>query len=349
METTYAKRKIESLVSLFPETDAVFGYGSGAFYQPGYDDKTKKQLDVIIAVDNIVEWNKRNIIDNPTLYPLLSKVFYSRATEERQKNGARICYTSYINAAGETFKIGVIETKDLISDLLNWDTFYLAGRFQKEMLTVKGDKRIEQANKINRYNALTLAFLMLDTKMANTKEEVYRSICSLSYLGDSRKKLGAEDPEKEKKLLKGSFEFFNSTYLPDERWSINQDGTVSVNCVELEKAVSKLPVSFKSAINDAKRENGLSDLTSPLIRETIANHLKKLNSISSKKQTRKGIYTTGVGRSIRYAGAKLMKGLTPKFKNLKVRFSNFVKHSDKINADDNGKSKVKAKRTIVKN
>ena len=48
--------------------------------------------------------------------------------------------------------------------------------------------------------------------MKPTIIDFYETLCSLSYKGDSRKALKAEDPNKVKKLASGSKDYFDKIY-----------------------------------------------------------------------------------------------------------------------------------------
>jgi translocator assembly and maintenance protein 41 len=69
----------------------------------------------------------------------------------------------------------------MVSDLLNWDTLYIAGRLHKPINIFKVNDEVQDAYKINLENALKVA-LMLSSKEKITEEELYLLIAQISYM-----------------------------------------------------------------------------------------------------------------------------------------------------------------------
>ena len=63
-----------------PLTKVVMGYGSGFLAQQGYDytSTTGPQLDLVLAVDNLYDFHRQNLLQNPTHYSLLIRLLGSR-------------------------------------------------------------------------------------------------------------------------------------------------------------------------------------------------------------------------------------------------------------------------------
>ena len=301
------RERITKFVSTIPGVVSCKAYGSSIGYQSGYSKDEKKQVDLIVMVDNIKEFYKDNLKKNAYMYKLTPKIYFSLASEKTLRKAARICYTSDINYGGDIYKMGIIEKRDVLDDLLNWKTYYIAGRFQKEMYTVVRDEEVEEATEKNWKNAVTVSCIMID-KENPTIIDFYETLCSLSYKGDSRKALKAEDPNKVKKLASGSKDFFDKVYRDKTNlFKENKDGIVEINYNLVMKEVKNLPSDL---YKELKGYDNTKDLDNNLIkmREIINEYLTNIISSSSKGQTLKGILTTGPVNSISYAFEKLKKG-----------------------------------------
>lgn len=307
MENLDIRERIGEFVKTLPEVKSVKAYGSSIAYQSGYKENEKKQVDLIVIVDDIKKFYEENLKKNKYMYKFTPKIYFKHAKADSLKKAAGICYTTDINYGIDTYKMGVIEKVDVLDDLLNWKTFYMAGRFQKEMYTAIEDKEIEKANVINKKNALTVALLLVD-KEKPTLLDLYETICSLSYKGDSRKSFKAEDPNKIKKLASGSKEHFNKEYRDKtDLFTCDKKEYITINYEEVFKRIKNLPDALKEQIKEAVGDKDYKD-SLPIIRETINKYLETIIKSSSLGQTKKGILTTGPKNSINYALAKLKKG-----------------------------------------
>ena len=295
--------RIIKFIKTLPDVVACKAYGSSIGFQSGYSKDEKKQIDLIVVVDDIKKFYKDNLKKNSYMYNFIPRLYFTLASEKALRGAAGICYTSHINYEGDTYKIGIIEKQDVLDDLLNWKTYYIAGRFQKEMFTAISDDEIEKAVLINRSNAITIALILLN-KEKPTIIDFYESLCSLSYLGDTRKKLKAEDPNKVKKLATGSKDFFDEVYKKKtDLFKENKNGILEIDYDKVLKSIDKLPKKLKERLNKVKNGKDLEPL-----RKEIKEYLVEVTSSSSIGQTTKGILTTGIVNSIDYAVQKLKKG-----------------------------------------
>lgn len=299
--------RIKEFIGTLPKTECVKAYGSSIAYQAGYKENEKKQVDLIVVVEDIKKFYEENLKKNKYMYKFIPRLYFKNSSEDKLRKHAAICYTTNIDYGIDTYKMGVIEKRDVLDDLLNWKTFYIAGRFQKEMFTAKEDKEIEKANETNKENALTTALLLLDKE--NPKLiDLYEQICSLSYMGDSRKSFKAEDPNKIKKLASGSHDHFDKEYRnKTDLFTVNKDDTISIDYKKVYANIPKLPKDLVTKINEKVGKNKINKSLKE-IREAICEYLVERISSSSSGQTRKGILTTGPVNSITYAVAKLKKG-----------------------------------------
>ncbi len=307
MQDLDIRGRIKKFIETLPTVRSVKAYGSSIAYQSGYKENEKKQVDLIVIVDDIKKFYEENLKKNKYMYKFTPKLYFRHAKADTLKKAAGICYTTDINYGIDTYKMGVIEKVDVLDDLLNWKTFYIAGRFQKEMFTAVEDEEIEKANKVNKNNALTIALLLLD-KEEPTRLDLYETICSLSYKGDSRKSFKAEDPNKIKKLASGSRDYFDKEYSEKSGlFKVDKDDKIKIDYEELFKRISCLPDALKMEIKAVVGDKKYSECL-PEIRVAINKYLEKIIKSSSLGQTKKGILTTGPINSIGYAFAKLKKG-----------------------------------------
>jgi len=307
MENLDVVERIKKFVGTLPKTDSVKAYGSSIAYQAGYKPTEKKQVDLIVVVDDIKRFYKENLKMNKYMYGLTPRLYFRHAKRETLRKAAGICYTADIKYGQDSFKMGVIEKDDVLDDLRNWRTYYIAGRFQKEMYTVQADKEIEDANEQNKKNALIVALLLLD-KENPTLLDLYEMICSLSYMGDSRKNFKAEDPRKIQKLARGSKEHFDREYTDKtDLFKVTKAGTLKIDQAKVLERMAELPKELYEKIVDEIGNNKIED-SILVIRKTIVEYLTSIIKKSSLKQTLKGVKTTGPVKSLGYAFAKLKKG-----------------------------------------
>lgn len=307
MKRSNLETALTLLVTMIPPTNAIYAYGSGAVRQPGYNEDDKKQYDLIVVVDDIEQWHKENLRKTPEMYSWTARNYFQMASKEQQKWGTPICFITYVKVFNQEFKLGIVEKNDVIEDLENWNSFLLAGRFQKEMVPIQEDEEVKKANELNRNNAMTVALLTLDDDTA-TKEEVCKKLFQLSYYGEFRSSVGAENPNKVNNLVKGSFDYFSKNYLFLDKAKENSDGTITRNYTALLKHIKELPDDLKIRLYQVIDNNSDYEELKGKIKEEIINYFEEKNKSSSFKQAVKGVFTTGVINSIQYAKSKFQKG-----------------------------------------
>ena len=302
------RKRVINFANTIPHAVCVKAYGSSIAYQEGYKENEKKQVDLIVVVDDIKKFYSDNMKKNSYMYNLTPKIYFTLAKEKTLRKHASICYTTHINYGCDTYKMGVIEKKDVLDDLLNWKTFYIAGRFQKEMFTAIKDEDIEKANILNKRNALVISLLLLE-KDKNTLTDLYETLCSLSYKGDTRKMVKAEDPNKVRKLAKGSKEFFDREYKDKTTlFKVVDNEQLIIDYDRVYSSIKSLPTNLANSIESVLTKNLKKDEEREEIRDVINKYLVKIIKSSSLGQTTKGILTTGPINSFSYVFEKLKKG-----------------------------------------
>lgn len=292
------KEEILKFINKRPEVIGAYGYGSGVFEQLGYTAADKPQVDLIFVVSDLKNWHKSNMILNPGDYTLSGNIYFNLMSRNAIKGKTGIVYLCDIKENDRKYKYGVIEEDDLVNYLNTWESFYLPGRFQKENLTVVNSAKIAETNEINRQNALFTALLLLKSDKIKLID-VYTQICGLSYLGDTRMKF-AENPRKVLNIVEKDYEVFKIMYGTQNKYFITDSSeNVEIYLSKLLDDMDSLPASLFQYIK------GTNDINT--LREKIIEYFTKLNKTESLRQTGKGLFSNGLGRSSKYATQKVMK------------------------------------------
>ncbi|KAL9644357.1 hypothetical protein ABK040_005815 [Willaertia magna] len=328
---SFLVKHLPSLIqSNFPMKNVshAFAYGSAVFKQKGNEElkeNNKLMIDMIFTVDNSYEFHKLNLKQNPSHYSFLMRCLGPNVISIVQERfGANIYYNTKIQLKEEDnkyfpydFKYGIINKKDLLIDLLQWNTLYVSGRLQKPTFTIFSnyDLEIEEAQ----FKNLEFAFFTsLKIYLQKKKNEIDPSlqimklnlfdlfvlITSLSYKGDVRMKIkGAENKDKVTNIVETNYKHFITLYQP-----IIKQYNITINeneIIEINKELIELIETFqlpKCIENEMKENND--------IEMAIENVVKK----SSFTQTLKGILTAGITKSIWYAFEKVKKGIKSNMK-----------------------------------
>jgi translocator assembly and maintenance protein 41 len=88
----------------------------------------------------------------------------------------------------------VTTVDNLCSDLLNWDTLYLAGRMHKPLRIIKDDARVRLTQQVNLVSAARVALLTLPARFDSAA--LFTRVAGFSYEGDPRMALPAESRSK---------------------------------------------------------------------------------------------------------------------------------------------------------
>ena len=150
---------------------------------------------------------------------------------------------------------------NLCSDLLNWNTLYLAGRMHKPIRIIKDDPRVRLAQQVNLTSAIRAALLTLPEKFTET--ELFERIAGTSYAGDIRMLLPVENRNKVGNIVQKQGPQFKELYyrlvvgLPGVYWeyhctSIVQDTSPNARLAHLRKLPSGLLRGVASPPHDAE-------------------------------------------------------------------------------------------------
>ena len=321
------------------------GYGSRIFLQNQTFDASR-QIDFIIGTTHAAHFHSMTIDQYPKHYSAL-KYFGSEVISNIQQQGANVYYNTYCkDDNGNYFKYGVVTIDHLCSDLLQWNSFFFAGRFQKPVLTYKQDVRVALANQINLMNAVRLAICMnygkyqkcafnaprtgWDSWVEIPFEEMCREISSFSYYADYRTILGI-DSNKVDKIIKHQLHYFKTLYHPIIRNGMYESVMIKDDVLLcrtdnkiLASHLTHLPSHFKYKLSrrhfksggELHRNNEIMDENKIALDMIVdADRLRQLSIASLKSigiqislfETFKGLATAGPTKSIKYVTQKLIK------------------------------------------
>ena len=316
----------------FPETSRCisFAYGSGVFQQVGHNPPKGNMTDLILAVNDPLEWHKENIAMNPSDYAgLMRSLGPKMITEMQTRWGARLFFNTLIPFEDGKIKYGVISRSDLVADLLDWDSLYAAGRLQKpvkilEKPTKTDDADLHLALRMNLASSIHAALLLLPDRFS--EETFYNTITGLSYAGDFRMFVGGEDKNKVSNIVQANIPHFRSLYAKQLQ-NMSQFVNIDQNSREIEQDVgpagrhhhfTMLPKNLQGRLVMVWNEDGRYRDVEDVLRaaaferdsgDLLNTCLEKVVWLPSITQALKGIITAGVSKSVIYGVAKLKKGL----------------------------------------
>ncbi|EED22298.1 conserved hypothetical protein [Talaromyces stipitatus ATCC 10500] len=208
-----------------------FAYGSGVFSQtatagsesdPGHpapppaiqnvQQGKGKMIDFIFGVSHTQHWHSLNLQEHRDHYSALGSLGSGAVSAVQDKWGAGVYFNPFVTVNGTLIKYGVVNIDTLCRDLSQWDTMYLAGRLHKPVKILRDHPRVRVANQVNLLSALRVALLMLPREF--TERQLYTTIAGLSYMGDPRMTVSAEDPDKVRNIVSGQMDYFRRLYAP---------------------------------------------------------------------------------------------------------------------------------------
>ncbi len=345
-QLTSSHKLTELVHSIFPTNQLIhaFGYGSGVFSQ----GRDPGMLDIILVVQDASAFHSANQMKNPHHYTTWLRMMDSKAQgslaaglQRRFLRGNDGKVLFHVIDDPIPLKYGVIQHEDLIQDLTQWQSLYVAGRLQKPTLSIPIQSQIhdsiQQAQVINLQAAV--AATMLLSPLSSTTSHLswlsfYTQIAALSYTGDFRMQVGGEDPQKIQKLVEtpGQLERFHTLYREENEWSskgilqpFEDLGMISIGTDGLEwdpydisgrtQWIQKLPPGVKKPLlvpsTTTSRQGSSNPVQNHLIQQqqSLAKVLESIVAPAARHQSLKGLLTFGLRKSIQYGSAKLAKGL----------------------------------------
>lgn len=338
------------ILTKFPQNLSFgFAYGSGVKKQEGYDEilsnsassniqnaskgppKKPMMIDLLFTVENPYQWHAQNMLKNPSHYSSMRLLGSNLIAQYQQSYGAKVYFNTLVPVDGSSnlmVKYGLISTKDLIVDLLDWRDLYVAGRLQKpvEIIRQPTSSKVQNALDLNLQSAVRAALLLLPKQF--TEFEFYCAISNLSYNGDFRMIFG-ENKNKVQNIVKPQIENFRNLYAPTVElfkpvfeYPAHMDEDDNVVCLQdksppvVLQHLSQLPKwpvrrivrewnrgRYRMDTEDVLRAVACSPKYQDIVRKSLADIVWQ----SSVKQSIKNIPTAGIGKSIEYAWSKALK------------------------------------------
>ncbi|KAJ6109114.1 Phosphatidate cytidylyltransferase [Penicillium sp. IBT 16267x] len=208
-----------------------FAYGSGVFAQDGsaasatpthpsapaaiknMQQGPGKMIDFIFGVSYSQHWHALNLSQHRDHYSGLGSLGSYAVSQVQDRFGAGVYFNTHVTVSGTLIKYGVVNLDTLCRDLTRWDTLYLAGRLQKPVKILRDHPKVRLANQMNLLSALRVALLLLPERFSEF--ELYSTIAGISYMGDLRMVLRAEDPGK---IHAAAKMIGSTTQMPSWEW-----------------------------------------------------------------------------------------------------------------------------------
>ncbi|KAI9931967.1 Mitochondrial translocator assembly and maintenance protein 41 [Aspergillus wentii] len=261
-----------------------FAYGSGVFPQVGSAPGSSqchpsapaaiqtmqqgkgKMIDFIFGVSYSQHWHSLNLMQHRDHYSGLGSMGSYVVSQVQDRFGAGVYFNPYVTVNGTLIKYGVVNIDTLCKDLSQWDTMYLAGRLQKPVKILRDHPQVRLANQINLLSAVRVALLLLPAEFSEF--QLYSTIAGMSYMGDLRMALPAEDPRKVNNIVSGQMAHFRRLYAPlidnlpnvtfndkrctQDNWIDDPDANVrltqDMDPVKRGNMVRRLPESFREKL-----------------------------------------------------------------------------------------------------
>jgi mitochondrial translocator assembly and maintenance protein 41 len=233
------------------------------FEQDGYQaEKDSPMLDFMFAVTHPAHFHSINMSQHPSHYAMHARTLGSFFVTKVQEFGPGVWFNAFVQAKGrvrdffwffpmiidstssQTIKYGVTSVDNLCSDLLNWNTLYLAGRMHKPLRIIKDDARVRLTQQVNLTSAVRAALLTLPAEFS--EKQLFETIAGISYSGDPRMVLPGENRGKVGNIVRKQGPQFRELYyrlvtgLPGVHWptessSIQQDTSPLARVAHLKK------------------------------------------------------------------------------------------------------------------
>lgn len=315
---------INRILKKFPHKFAFcFAYGSGVKKQTGYTDEALKNtlIDLMFCVDDPTKWHTENLKLNNSHYSCIKLLGATNLSRVQENFGAKVyCNTLVPIENSCSVKYGVISSKHLVRDLVDWTDLYVAGRLHKpvQVIIPPNCDSINEALDRNYKNAIASACLLLPQRFSYF--DLFYQISKLSYSGDFRMIFG-ENKDKVRNIVQPQLESFIALYAPhlnefshclqlpqavNSNEEIVQNKSTDIICKHLHQLPST--VILKLLKNQPKSNKTLEILAKdPQLPSKVAKCLESIVWRSSVTQSLKNIPTAGLAKSISYSWKKALK------------------------------------------
>lgn len=295
---------IKNFLQKHPNIIAAYGYGSGVMPQTS-SSKEKKNIDLILIVEDLLAYFHQNIELNPNEFTKNSKKYFQNANIKTLEKGAPIAYLTNIPYQREFFKTGIISKSSFLSSIYSRTSSYVPFRIEKPCVEIIcQDKNIQDAILFDRQTTLMMCLLLLNENEKNLND-LFKKICSISYLGDFRVKIKCEDPNKISNIVTNQFPYFKEDYsLVNKGYYEENNGCFKVNYDAINKDLDIIPPPIKKAL----KTNTINQKDLLNISKRLLTYYKKESEKEALPQALKGIKTAGIETALSYALKKVKKG-----------------------------------------
>ncbi|KAG6516313.1 hypothetical protein ZIOFF_026772 [Zingiber officinale] len=360
MEAGQRAAELAGPLELLPPVDFCCAYGSSLL--PNNTDKTS-MVDYILGVADPVQWHAENLERNGHHYSKwMARLGPTAVNWVADRIGVGVHFNPFVVWRDKNIKYGVVRMHDLAMDVLTWNRFYLSGRLQKPVcrsLRCKNESTearsialelvvvahilstflcavfarfdnwgIRKVNLLNLKAATSASLLLLPAKFS--EEDLYATICGLSYKGDLRM-LFAEDKNKtarggqgdriasgygEMQILDYSRKKALGNVQPEWVRFVWVVSNLSKDCGSsaTNNHLCSLPWAIQSQLS-LKHKMNAEGIVKPcnivasreLAASLVTNTLRRIVMMSSGRQAISGLIATGGVNAARYFSRKLSK------------------------------------------
>ena len=116
---------------------------------------------LLFAVKNLHQWHLDNIAKNRSHYSLAARATKTKVISVIQDRGARIHRNTFKTASGELAQYWIVDYKDLIMDLWQWETLAASSFMQLPNKILLQNNSVSLYQEINLRNAVILFLLSI--------------------------------------------------------------------------------------------------------------------------------------------------------------------------------------------
>jgi hypothetical protein len=178
------------LLKCFPPVVYACVYGSSVFHRIKQGDGKTISVDLILVVENLFDFHKDNLIQNPNHYNWVTRNIGLKSISSINSFGAGMWFHSDVKIKRMTVTYGVIDRIQMGTDLQTWGTLFSAGRLLQPIYILQDDVDISRLRSENLLSALSISIILIMTSRTPsrfytfTESELYYRIVSLSYSGE---------------------------------------------------------------------------------------------------------------------------------------------------------------------
>ena len=311
-----------AVLATLPPPRFAFAYGSAIFPQAHVHDHAHRMIDLVLAVDDPLQWHTINLSRNRAHYSAPLAVLGPRAVVSLQRSAFAppVYYNTILSP--RPFKYGVVAVSDLARDLRHWDSLYLSGRMHKPIRTLSPapPPGLADAMRANLSAASAAALLSLPPRFR--EDDLYTAVAALSYRGDVRMRLAVEVRSKVADIVHANRRRFRTLYHPlavaQGLAHTTQDGlwTRDVAPAAQARLLRRLPLHIRETVrrtvgtHEDAGVDALARIDRARVGSAVVGAVAAVVARSSIRQSLKGLATAGLGTSARYVASKLRKSVS---------------------------------------